>query len=424
MHLISGIDLVEDNIYALQILDRLSRPDVNTAIANLISSDVGQIGNTVSSRSPSTVDGYGQRLTDSDFDYFSTVSARGPNGLLFISGVRNQTMAERVWAGYTGGTSGNYTGINTYLDEQATIIANEIVVAQGGKPATRAWGHSAGGALAWMVLKKLRTSFESFWTPYVTMYGTPKFFHANRYAEWVPWDSRHYMRDDDPVPLIPPELTWWTRVTASLSTWQGRSLSFFNGIPRGISLPRNGPWVSSASPLGIIEPPETAIASWINAQTNGRDTNHSIGSYLDRFRSYRAAPSNVPTVLPQPIPVVSQNPITNVESRRQIAVSQSIILSTDRSIQAPQLVLPTELQFVARRVGRIWYVDWQGNRIFTAPSKKRARGMARVGNDFLRRLLLETNTDVDGLVHQMVRWLADAQAIDGPIQPPLNSRQQ
>ncbi len=87
--------------------------------------------------------------------------------------------------------------------------------------------------------------------------------------------------------------------------------------------------------------------------------------------------------------------------------------------QAVQAV-PPDLLFKAVRINRLWYVTMGGSVVSIAPTKRRARGFANAGNDFLRRTLREGYVDTAQVVNSIQGWITAAQDPTSGITPQIS----
>jgi len=83
--------------------------------------------------------------------------------------------------------------------------------------------------------------------------------------------------------------------------------------------------------------------------------------------------------------------------------------------------IPTGQTFTAFRNEGIWMIAFGDSIVAIAPTKRRARALARLGNEFLRRLLVQAVVDPDVMETQLAAWLTSAQDPTSGIVPTLQT---
>lgn len=342
--------------------------------------------------------------------------------ITLVNGVASPSTGNAVWDGYLNAAPGQVGVYNAYLRNQGIALADTYLGVPSTAPNNIFIGHSAGGALAFYAYQRLWLNRRNIAKANFILYGCPKFTSVPSFDVAPVNTIRHWMNDDDPVPFIPPTLPTWQRIWAGLSIFQANRLTYFTAIAGGVVLNILGEPQLSTLPTNIGPSPPDAIGAWLAAVEQGRTTSHSIEAYLSRF----LAGSNIRSVADQPLLGTSEGgdygPEPIARTRRQVeAAQESIIRQTERGVTEAQTVIPAGHEFKAYRRGRIWYVSFHGVQVATAPNKKRARGLARAGNDLLRRLLIEHQVEGNALTQQLANWIIEASSDNGGYFPTLNN---
>lgn len=406
---------------------------LNVLIAQRSADNAEAVGNVVRGYEPNA-----QLIGQTDFriytiNPFDNAIARllratswqvGDVRLFFVSGVLSADAGSRIWQGYTeGGVFEINTGENTGL-EAWSLLAYPLLINGTGPGVNRdVWvGHSAGGTSLYYLGKRHTGIYQQIANLQNFAIGSPK---AARFRQWdanVKGTWRHLFNDDDPVPFIPPQLTDWERFWAGMSMFEARAIMGYSFIPGGKQLDVLGNVSYRNAPSNIGPSPPAAVGAWLNAVQSSRTTSHSLESYLARVRLYNAA-NNPPAPIPAQAIIVQRERIPPaVQIERAIDAAQaSVVSNTTRNVGETQTVIPSVALFKAFRRGRLWYVSFRGQQIALAPNKKRARGLARTGNDFLRRLMIEHEVSGNILTTQLANWIIEAASDNGDYFPVLNN---
>jgi hypothetical protein len=281
-------------------------------------------------------------------------------------------------------------------------------------------GYSAGGALLGYLRNNLILDRPNAFFQGVS-FGAPC-SRTNRLDD--PWAGRNFVRwflSDDPVPTIPSFDPWKFRWYGSCTFSQVNRMETFRHDGVGVEVGLTGSLRRDAGiPQFPGEYPQDPIQRWLDAAQQRRQSPHSIEVYEARLSlalpitpaSQRVAAS---TGMPPNPPVTLER-----DFRRRSTEQSSTIFHDAARLVGVQPVIPDDRLFKAGRVGKTWFVYFGGVAISAAPHKKRARGLARAGNDWLRRLQLETKVDTTGLLEQFTEYLNLASNPDTGFFPQLN----
>jgi hypothetical protein len=163
------------------------------------------------------------------------------------------------------------------------------------------------------------------------------------------------------------------------------------------------------------------VQAWLANQDIGVDSGHSIQVYAARLRTM------VPLQPALPLAVIRNPPMPRhpQPAAREIvqhaaAVAGTIVSVARQQMEGP-LIIPTQNLFIAVRVGKIWRVRFGGVDVAIAPFRRRARGLALAGNNFLRRLQREAVVSPEDLAIQFTAYLAAASDPESGFRPQLNT---
>jgi hypothetical protein len=228
------------------------------------------------------------------------------------------------------------------------------------------------------------------------------------------------MTDEDPVPLLPPRLA---DAPFSLSLYSGRTINRFASFVH----PSGGRSISTAGVVTTAEvgpvaamSPFTSLASWLLTQERGTTNPHMLREYifrLDTWETANPAPSARP---PRGAPVESPNLIAPLQLNRQERQNRQLIYRQGTEQQAVPVNIPSTSQFAAKKNSGIWYVTFRDELLAAAPTKRRARALARFGNEFLTRLQSEAVVNPNAILDNFGAYFDDATNPASGFQPTMN----
>jgi Lipase (class 3) len=341
---------------------------------------------------------------------------------LFCDGIANFGQGSGTWNGYTGGITADRTNpTNDYFNSAAAKIQAAMSPYFNSEVNNRVFcGWSLGGCEAMQVA--LNGILQGLWgMPDIATFGSPRFgctaicrnFDARRIVRW--------MTDTDPVTLLPPRVGDMPILPAIYGVNATIRMGNFVHAPGGVAIDVNGnmanaetaPLAPSAFPL--------QIGSWLIGADASDGSPHFIGTYASRLQLWmdNHPPNNPPTRGFEPIEKTGQ---VSGATLSQQARAQETALFVNAAIQEQAVqAVPPDLLFKAVRINRLWYVTMGGSVVSIAPNKRRARGFANAGNDFLRRTLREGYVDTDQLTNSMRGWLTAAQDPTSGITPLISA---
>lgn len=341
---------------------------------------------------------------------------------VFISGVGDEAAARRLWDGYINAAVPEPNGVvNGALELWAsTLRNNRDIAARAVNIPVYICGHSAGGAVACYLADKLRVAFPGVHTV-VTSFGSPRPAGNWLSVSDARLDLTRWMNADDPVPVIPPRPDTWPRVVAGLSVFQGRRLPLFVHPAGGIELGLAGEMRPAELPSVPETPDFASMTAWLRAVQANLETPHALSVYQARLLL------NLPAY--QPDTAVGgeggggEGP-TFLQAREAARALDrlAIVFNEDHARQNREpLVIPDERQFHAFRIRRLWFVKFNETIIACGPTKKSARGLARVGNELLRRLQRQGYVGAAEFAAQFSAYLALASDPSSGFSPQLRT---
>ena len=299
-------------------------------------------------------------------------------------------------------------GANSYIRSIANS-ADVQGIAFGLYTRPRTWivGHSLGGIASVVQGARLYARNRSANFSVVT-FGSAK-PGPLEVARFVPYGSiERWMNEGDPVPLIPPEpieAPFYyalrgvaTRNNAALYAQPAGGTQLF---PDGSVISRNLPNV----PRADIQP---ALTAWLQSLHDHRLTEHSMQAYLQSLQARNARYPLAPPITGRTHSIARLAGPRNSELRRAEEAAVKLLREEIRDAGTPNVRIPPEKLFVARKNGSVWVVYFLGRIVLIGPSRKRCRAFASRANDLLRRLQLMAAVNTTGFGEELTEYLLTA----------------
>jgi hypothetical protein len=342
-------------------------------------------------------------------------------GLVFVSGVTSVTQGNGVWNSYLGHPLGiGTTDAHPWFDSAAAFLANQVLPRVRSVRKIYFVGHSAGGPICYrlpLLLNPVKPSTMEYW---LAAFGSPKPFIPPK-ADIQGFDlAYNWMLSDDPVALIPPTITGLERFLGGLSATQGRRLVRFHPWQSGASVSLQGEVQPRNTPSDNPTSQATQVGVWLADTTAGRETPHSIGVYRSRLASAVVRYTPTQAIVPLSPPSPPDPPVTLLRVRRMTDIAAQTIFSAAARQNGEFVFLPPQLAFSVKRVGKIFTVYFGDEPVAQAPFKRRARGLARAGNDFCRRLQNEGVVFNQAFLAQFSQYLVAASDPTSGFRPTMN----
>lgn len=278
---------------------------------------------------------------------------------LIMSGVRNFNDHMRPLAlSYLDGPQDfGVGGVNLHLQMAATVIIGFLkLTVNNSRAPTFIGGHSYGGAIAKLIVKRLRRD-PAFGRVYGVSFGAPKVGDAEFESGWQVNTFRRYMNDADPVPLVFPSSVQAPQFHTILPVVESAHVDSFVQGGQGVEFFSNGTCRDAVLPSRSVQFPQTTIIQWLYGLTEPNANDHSISTYNDRIHAYilahPSAPSE-PNLPPAPVPVQEVTPQQRdavlSEARNQaLAMMRENAGNAPRGESAPRISLEKEGPF---RIGK------------------------------------------------------------------------
>jgi Lipase (class 3) len=342
--------------------------------------------------------------------------------LLIADGIATAGQGSGTIGGYVGGVFDSIASpVNAYFAAASAKLLSALplgFLAHTNNVVFAGW--SLGGCECMQVALDGRDA--GMWAmPKIATFGSPRFSNAQVARRFEGGFLVRWMCDTDPVPLVPPRVADMPVLPAVYGIAKTLRLGNFVHAPGGVSIDSHGVIVDAeVSPLASPAFP-LALGSWLLGADASAGSPHFIGSYVTRIQSWiNAHPNNQSAVrIFTPIEPVGQAPRSHL-SREQAAAETELFRNAAVQEEAVQKI-PPQLLFKAVKVGRLWYVTINDTVVSIAPTKRRARGYANAGNDFLRRSLKEGYVDTNQLIQSMQAWITAAQDASSGITPLIAS---
>lgn len=340
---------------------------------------------------------------------------------LFCDGIASSGQGTNTWNGYTGGiTADRQNPINDYFNSAAQKILGAMPAFFNHEINHRVFaGWSLGGCEAMQVA--INGILQGLWgMPDIATFGSPRFgcpaicrnFDGRRLVRW--------MNDTDAVTLLPPRVADMPVLPAIYGVNATIRMGNFVHAPGGVAIDPAGNMANAeTAPLAPAAFP-LQIGSWLIGADAAEGSPHFIGTYASRLQLWiDAHPANVsPTRGYTPIEQTGQ--VSGASLSQQARAQETMLFVNAAAQEQAVQAVPPDLLFKAVRINRLWYVTMGGSVVSIAPNKRRARGFANAGNDFLRRTLREGYVDTAQLVNSIQGWITAAQDPTSGITPQIS----
>lgn len=339
-----------------------------------------------------------------------------------LDGVEDNIQAAGLVAGYRH-TDGllSLNGRNDWLVNASRVLFGNITnrFALFGTPDLLVVGYSAGGAIGTWILKRYTEAFGMRFQRLIT-FGSPRAMNPDDRAAITRCDICRWMVDADPIPLLPPRAEDAPLLFLSFTLPQAITYGTFVHTLGGISIN------SAGQPLESILPPIAAmdvignLTSWFFGVERSPDNPHWIGNYEDRLEILKRQAEAAASVAgggsdDEPTANAPRRQLTRAQ---QATMSQVARVSSEQNVNAVAIAAPS--LFKAVRFGRVWSVEFAGQLFAFSGNKKRARHLARVGNELLRSFPKQAVMDPESFLSTMTQYFNAAILPGGPSNPPIN----
>lgn len=409
----------------------LDRPIADVELGLNLAILVGLVENTASQGTIDTaVQGLGNGVPISVLERTSTVfpnlyfASVGNYSLMLLGCVKGALMGINLWDGYAALYNLPPRAIQNAWGRDA-VAAIKSYLAANVRLFPPNWilaGHSGGGLVAQCFAYDLSNAPNPTSANVVT-FGSPRaggrtFANA---GQGVATSTVRYMNDNDPVPLIPPDLSdsigWAALLTPAALTFYGEWVHTDGGrviTPAGSLSDAVLPPVAALTPVA-------SLGNFLYSADTNAGMGHTIQEYINRLEAAQPTPNQPIDLGPPLAPMeVRDRPNRRQANQAQAAV-QAQMFADGRDQNLQPVIIPKASEFQAVRNGRIWAIQFQEQFVAYAPSKKRARHLARAGNDFIRSLQHQGIVDTIALVQQFQTYINNASDPAGGFQPVMNT---
>jgi pimeloyl-ACP methyl ester carboxylesterase len=312
-------------------------------------------------------------------------------------------------------------GVNRFVREEATIVVQRAISLglHDGLFLIIA-GHSLGGTISLDVARQLRPSSVSGGMSVVS-FGSPRPGPSTFSDRLGPVGVCRWMASNDPIPCLPPRTGQNVVYDFLLSAAERANEQRYVQPSGGVVIDENGNTSAQEVPTFASLDFTLNIAAWLTSLTFDLGSGHSTQSYLNRLT---AAEAELPPLNPNPptthrpeTTVNSSSVAAREEARRTAAEMRELF----REGQTPTVRIPVPKAFTARPAGNVWVVLLRGEVFAIAPSRRRARRIANIGNQWLRKLQVLGAVDGVSLVAALENYLHDAQDPLGGFKPVMKT---
>jgi len=326
--------------------------------------------------------------------------------IVFIDGVRTLPMTTAFFNGYLPPLLLQFVGETQLWASQARdVILTQLSAAH---VFASEWmdfvGYSAGGTIA-TLLKEYLVNNQAVQKSKVATFGSPRPGGAVTRDTLSRSPIARWMTAADPIPLMPPRIQDTPTLAVLFGVPAIIRMSNFTHTQGGIQINDDGTTTAVGLPTDAVVSPGTSLTSWLFGIEGDATNAHSLAAY---FAALSAGVVRFPLPRQQDRAIAPAEPVNPPPSRevnRQRQRVETAIHNAGAAQNLTEPIVPDAVLFQAVRQGRIWVVEFGGKVVCTAPIEKRARHIARAGNDFLRSLPKQALVDPSALVDQFGAFL-------------------
>jgi hypothetical protein len=341
--------------------------------------------------------------------------------IIYIDGVTFAAQATNIMDGYNnGGGPTNTNGFNPYFQNRAQQIVTTLTTTTLAQAEfVDVVGYSAGGAIACHVVDRLRT-MGSLYKMRIMTFGSPRAGDEVFAARLARVAIGRWFNADDPIPLIPPRLTDVAILPLLIPLIAVLRYASFVHTHGGIQINADGSTQAEVLPSVASVNPSASLATWYFGQEGDPNNPHGLNQYRSRLLTFSDAASSARVLN------VAEGRVEapREQDRRQANQRELQVAGEIQAIAARQNAFEPAVKdsvlFKAVRIGRTWCVQFGGQIVVYAGNPKRARHLARAGNDFLRSLPKQAVVDPETILSQMTSFFNQAVQPGGPVNPPIN----
>jgi hypothetical protein len=228
-----------------------------------------------------------------------------------------------------------------------------------------------------------------------------------------------YMMWNDPIPVCPVRSSDSTWAAVYYGTTRARRVATFVHPYYGISVNDAGGSLQRQTPEVASVNPAASIVNWLWSYMRGDEiNNHSIEKYVSAL-NLAAAMAVAPRLRRQAVEQPQRN-VQRVVQAAERAVAAPIF-ARERSQNSVSVFVPMPERARAVKSGAVWNVQWRGQVIIVAGSKRKARQVARTMNKWLDAIQNGAVVDVQSILSQINGYLKNASDPVGSFQPVMTT---
>jgi hypothetical protein len=350
------------------------------------------------------------------------IGQSGTTQIFLIDGITTNEQATGIWDAYVGSVFPEIADPkNQWFENVADYVLRLLPGRRFTNPENLIFcGYSAGGAIAEVLFDRYLSGQHPANMRYCT-FGSPAPAGVGLQRRVGVQNGFRYMNSDDPVGLIPFGLANFVSVQVLYGGRRANRLANFLQCGGGLNINADGFTFDEPIPARAEIPSSASFATTMLGFDNQSFVAHSLAEYRRRLTAAAIVrPENRP--LPRPHERAQRPDFGGRHERNRAAALsvQTIFAQGERQNAQPEK-LPSQTLFQALRSGRLWIVYFGGAVVAVGPTKKRARALARLGNDFLRRLLRQGYVDPAALTGQFENFIGLAQEPAAGISPLLST---
>lgn len=281
-------------------------------------------------------------------------------------------------------------------------------------------GYSLGGAVAFYLADRLMRLPGKQIVKVISFNNTkPAGFGLQ--SMFFPSTAIRYFCNDDPMTHLAPGADDHWANTMVLFGSLGRYWADFRQPGPGIEVDVAGNMRTAYVASQSGNPIAPSLVGLALQYASGPDRSHSIQTIARRLLLAIPAVPSGQTEFRGGTMGLPDFKLTPLQVKQGERSATNAYYATGATQTANPVFVPDGSQFQAKRSGRIWSVHFRDTLVVVAPSKKKARGIARDGNDLLRRLQPASVVDTGAFIEAFANYLSDASDPNAGFEPVMRT---
>lgn len=343
--------------------------------------------------------------------------------VILIDGTDSINQVVGQLGGYYGGAFSSWTDpANGYYETWGQAIGEQYISENPyGGTTTYLAGWSMGGAVCMYLGEWLKRQNYALYQGRVVTFGSPRPGGLSKKIQLEgAQEIQRWMNSDDPVALVPLRAGDFPILIPIYGVRGCVRAGYFVQAGDGTELLADGTYEDVELPTQANASVTGSLVNWLVNLTGRGEYQHNIVTYRQRLEALAARFVEPEASVPMNVdgPAVATNGMIQAIQNQQAQT----IFNREHSQNAVAVQIPVERRFKAVRSGRVWYVQFNQQLVFTCGSKKKARQVARVGNAFLESMQPTAAVDTASFPDLFRDYLVSAGKTDAGFAPVMSSK--